>query len=62
MMAGVVTEDIDSKNDGKRVLIKVRIDREPIPIRDEILRALKVIGLKSRPVERDDLSMMFAKE
>jgi len=62
ILAGVVSEDIDASNDGTLLTVKTRIARQPIPVRDEIMRTLDRMGLASKPAKRDGNNMSFSKK
>lgn len=62
LLAGIVAEDVDSSNDGTRLVVEADIPREPIPVRDEIARTLKRMGLTSRPARRQGTTMTFIKQ
>lgn len=62
LMAGVVAEDIDSSNDGRLVVIRSKVARDPIPLQQEIVRTLERAGLASKTPKRDGTTMSFMKK
>lgn len=62
LMAGVVAEDIDSKNDGRSIVIRTKMARDPIPVQQEITRMLERAGLASKTPKRDGNSMSFSRK
>jgi hypothetical protein len=62
LMIGIVSEDCESENDGERLTVDARIARQPVPIRNEVARNLKRLGLESRPARRRGTTMTFVKK
>ncbi|MDF1663294.1 MAG: hypothetical protein P1V97_16095 [Planctomycetota bacterium] len=49
LMAGVITEDVETETVGGILKVKARVDRAPIPLRNEIKRVLKNLGFEVKP-------------
>ncbi|MFC1707469.1 hypothetical protein ACFL59_11765 [Planctomycetota bacterium] len=62
LLAGIIAEDIDPENIGTRMTVEVALSRDPIPIRDELARSLKTVGLPVARVRRHGTKLEFCKE
>lgn len=62
LMAGIISEDVETESDGKSLKVKARIDRSPIPVRDEMKKTLKQLGFNIGSVKRSNTTMTFTKQ
>jgi hypothetical protein len=61
LMAGVISEDVDSSQDGDLLTIDCEVARAPIPVRDEIKRCLSRMGLKPKSARKKGTTFTFTK-
>jgi hypothetical protein len=61
LLAAVLSEDVDVSSDGRALRARARVARDPIPLRDELSRTLRVVGLPAR-ASRTGNHLSFVKE
>lgn len=61
-LAGIVAENITTKLGDRSLVVNARINRDPIPVSEEIERSLKLLGLPCRTPKIDGNTLTFAKE
>lgn len=49
LMAGIISEDVETETTAGTLKVKARVDRSPIPLRDELKRILRNLGFEVKP-------------
>lgn len=60
-MVAILQEDAESENDGTDLLMRAKIQRDPVPLRKEIELILRHIGAPAGPAQRSGTKILFTK-